>query len=66
MGNIGNYWLITKSRFYTNFGHKKVPFLNFAAIFGEFSNVGARAMDICLENDDADQETKISQCGKKC
>ena len=33
---------LTKSRFYTNFGPKKVDFLNFGAIFGEFSNIGAK------------------------
>ena len=26
VGNIGNFWLITKSRFYTNFGPKEVLF----------------------------------------
>ena len=36
MGNIGN-WLITNSRFYTNFGPKKVVFFNFGAMFSEFS-----------------------------
>ena len=29
VGNIGNFWLITKSRFFFHFG----------AIFGDFSNV---------------------------
>ena len=26
VGNIGNFWLIKKSRFYTNFGPQKVDF----------------------------------------
>ena len=33
VGNIGNFCLITKSRFYTNFWLKKVYFSNFGAIF---------------------------------
>ena len=37
VGNIGNFGLITKSRFYTNFGPKRVDFFNFGtAIFGDF------------------------------
>ena len=38
VGNIGNFWLMTKFRFNTNFGPKKVDFFYFGAIFGEFSN----------------------------
>ena len=37
VGHIGNFWFITKSRFYTNFGPKKVVFFYFGAIFGVFS-----------------------------
>ena len=33
VGNIGNFWLITKSGFYTNFGPQKIDFLNFWRIF---------------------------------
>ena len=41
MGNIDNYWLITKFRFYSNFGHdQKVYF--FCAFFGDFSDFGAK------------------------
>ena len=42
VGNIDNYWLITKSRFYSNLGPKKLIFWNFGAIFSHFSNFGAK------------------------
>ena len=39
VGNVGNFGLITKSSF---FCPKKLIFLNFCAIFGEFSNFRAQ------------------------
>ena len=42
VGNIDNYWLITKSRFCSNLGPKKLIFCNFGAIFSHFSDFGAK------------------------
>ena len=42
VGNIGNFWLITKSRFIQILGPKKLICFYFSDIFGEVSNFEAK------------------------